>query len=226
MSRLARVVLPGIPHHITQRGVRSMEIFRGDVDRLEYLRLLRYNGLKHGLRFMAYCLMSNHVHVVAVPQREDSLAKTFGETHKAFTRAINARLGVKGYLFQGRFYSCPMDDRHTIVASAYTERNPVRAGMVGEPWKYFWSSARFHVGLSKNDPLVDGGFAMAPCEWRVFLMEGQEDLDKMRANFRSGRPLGTLDFEIKAERIAGRRLRPLQPGRKKREIGVMSPITA
>ena len=224
MARLSRVVIPGIPHHITQRGVRSITIFRDDVDRANYLRLLRLNGERHGLIFLAYCLMSNHVHLVAVPQHDYSLARALGEAHKAYTREINSRLGLKGYLFQGRFYSCPMDERHTIAAAAYAERNPVRGGMVAKPWEYCWSSARFHLGLSGSDPLVEGGLLLPADDWRILLGEDPEDLDNMRAKFRNGRPLGTPEFEIEAERITGRRLRPLPAGRKKREIGVMSPI--
>lgn len=216
MPRLARVVLPGIPHHVTQRGVRSMPIFRYDEDRLEYLRLLRKNAEKYGVRFMAYCLMTNHVHLVAIPEREDALARAIGEAHKAYTRAMNLRLGARGYLFQGRFFSCPMDDKYAIAATAYAERNPVRAGMVDAPWKYLWSSAAFHAGFLGRDLLVENGdFTARGDEWREFLKQDPDDIDKMRAHFRTGRVLGAAEFETEAERITGRRLRPLLAGRKK-----------
>ncbi|OIO02898.1 MAG: hypothetical protein AUJ51_05650 [Elusimicrobia bacterium CG1_02_56_21] len=216
MPRLARVVLPGVPHHVTQRGVRSMQIFQHDADRLEYLRLLKTNAEKYGIRFMAYCLMTNHVHLVAIPESKDSLARAIGEAHKAYTRAMNLRLGVRGYLFQGRFFSCPMDDRHAMAAAAYAERNPVRAGMVDCPWKYLWSSAGFHIGLSGRDLLVEPGVLVAGAEeWRKFLKQDPDGLDDMRAHFRTGRVLGAPEFEIEAERITGRRLRPLPAGRKK-----------
>ena len=216
MPRLARVVLPGISHHVTQRGVRSMPIFQHDADRLEYLRLLRKNAEKYGVRFMAYCLMTNHVHLVAIPEREDSLARGIGEAHKSYTRIMNFRLGVRGYLFQGRFFSCPMDDKYAMAAAAYAERNPVRAGMVDSPWKYLWSSAGVHAGFSGSDLLVENGDFMAGAdEWREFLKRDPDGLDNMRAHFRTGRVLGTTEFEIEAERISGRRLRPLPAGRKK-----------
>ena len=167
-----------------------MSIFRHDEDRLEYLRLLRLNAGKYGVRFMAYCLMTNHVHLVAIPVSEDSLARAIGEAHKAYTRAMNLRLGVRGYLFQGRFFSCPMDDRHAMAAAAYAERNPVRAGMVDSPWKYLWSSARFHTGLSERDLLVEQGSLMASAgEWREFIKQDPDGLDDMRAHFRTGRVL-------------------------------------
>ena len=91
MARMARVVLPNYPHHITQRGVRSMEIFHTDDDRHQYLRLIRQQGDRFGLRFVSYCLMSNHVHLVAVPEQEDSLARSIGEGHRLYTRMVNFR---------------------------------------------------------------------------------------------------------------------------------------
>ena len=119
MSRIARIVLPGYPHHITQRGVRSQLIFFTDKDRDEYLHLLDRQGRRFGVRFLAYCLMSNHVHLVVVPETEKSLARAIGEAHRLYTKHINAREGVKGYLFQGRFYSCPLDELHFFASIRY-----------------------------------------------------------------------------------------------------------
>jgi len=98
---MARVVLAGLPHHVTQRGVRSLPVFWSDADRREYLRLLREQGARFGVTFLAYCLMTNHVHVIAVPERADSLARGIGEAHRRYTRGVNRREGVRGYLFQG-----------------------------------------------------------------------------------------------------------------------------
>ncbi|OGR59784.1 MAG: hypothetical protein A2X34_09600 [Elusimicrobia bacterium GWC2_51_8] len=217
MSRLARVVLPGCPHHITQRGVRSMGVFSCSNDRLEYLRLLKLHGNKHNVLFLAYCLMTNHIHLIAIPEKADSLARAIGEAHRLYTLGINNRLGVRGYLFQGRFYSCPMDEAHTVAAAAYIERNPVRAGMAAKAWEYPWSSARLHVGLSARNCLTDSkNFFETPDKWRAFLDKEPVLPEGFQKNFRTGRPLGSPDFMAKAERLTGRILRPKPPGRQGR----------
>jgi putative transposase len=221
MSRLARVVVPGCAHHITQRGVRSMGVFSCAGERLEYLRLLKEHGNKHGVLFLAYCLMTNHVHLIAIPERADSLARAIGEAHRLYTKGVNEKLGVRGYLFQGRFYSCPMDEAHTVSAAAYVERNPVRAGMATKAWEYPWSSARFHVGLSTRDYLTSSkDFFEKPDAWRAFLEEEPGLPEGFRKNFRTGRPLGSPDFLVKAERLTGRVLKPKPPGRQGRLVAI------
>jgi len=219
MTRLARVVLPRYPHHVTQRGVRSMEIFQGDDDRLEYLQLLRQQGDRFGLRFLSYCLMDNHVHLVAVPEKEDSLARAIGEGHRLFTRMVNFRQGVKGYLFQGRFFSCPLDQDYLYACVRYVERNPVRVIKgIKYAWDYKWSSARYHVGLSKNDPLIgDMDMLEEIDDWRYFLSEENDNPDFLRAQTRSGRPCGNKTFYEKAEILTGRTLLPQKPGPKSNE---------
>ena len=127
MARIARVVLPGVVHHITQRGVRSMDIFIHDKDRMEYLSLLSRQAERVGLQFVAYCLMSNHIHLLVIPSNENSLRLGIGEAHRLYTRYINFRDKTRGHLFQERFFSCPLDDNHFISAARYVERNPVRA---------------------------------------------------------------------------------------------------
>lgn len=225
MARLARVVIPGCPHHVTQRGVRSMNIFRDDGERRKYLCLLKCNGARYGVRFKAYCLMSNHIHLVAVPERQDSLARAIGETHRLYTSGVNFSLGVRGYLFQGRFYSCPMDERHAISAIAYVERNPVRAGLACEAWHYRWSSAGFHSGMTQTDRLAER-IDFPAVEWRDFLKRDPASSELLRRSIKTGWPIGTEEFLAHAEEITGRRLRPLPPGRKKEaEIGIVSPIT-
>jgi len=215
MSRLARIVVPGCPHHITQRGVRSMRIFSNDGERLDYLRLLRVHAEKHGVRFIAYCLMPNHIHLVAIPERADSLARALGEAHRLYTTSVNSGIGVRGYLFQGRFYSCPMDERHTVSAIAYVERNPVRAGLSFKAWEYQWSSAAYHTGIVGEDRLVsECGFLGEPCEWRNFLDTEPSMPDGFKKNFKTGRPLGPAAFYERLEHLTGRILRKFPPGRK------------
>lgn len=112
MPRMPRLVVPGLPHHVTQRGVRSTDIFRDEADRFAYLDCLRLERDRWGVEFLAWCLMTNHVHLVVVPRREDSLARGIGEAHKRYTRGVNLRDGVRGHMFQGRFGSCVLDERH------------------------------------------------------------------------------------------------------------------
>ncbi len=147
MGRLARVVLPGVVHHITQRGVRSMDIFFEDDDRKEYLSFLKEQGERVGLEFICYCLMTNHIHLLVIPSEEDSLRRGIGETHRLFTRHINFKTKTRGHLLQGRFFSCPLDMSHFLAAARYIERNPVRAKICEKADEFQWSSARYHLGL-------------------------------------------------------------------------------
>ena len=151
MSRIARVILPGCAHHLTQRGVRSMAVFRDDEDRQLYLQLLTEQACLHRLRFLSWCLMTNHMHLIVVPPRPETLARAVGEAHRRYTWQVNRREGVRGYLFQGRFFSCPLDESHGLAAIRYVERNPVRAGVVSQAWEYPWSSAAFRVGERESE---------------------------------------------------------------------------
>ncbi|MFH1748389.1 MAG: transposase [Planctomycetota bacterium] len=219
MPRIARVVISGVPHHVTQRGVRSLPVFFGKEDRRTYLRLLAEQGKLHGVRFLAYCLMSNHVHLVAVPSTEASLARAIGEAHRRYTRWVNLRQGVRGYLFQGRFYSCPLDEVHLLTAVHYIEHNPVRAGMVKRPWDHAWSSARFHVGRRATDALVEDRdlIGLIP-NWREFLNtdRSSDQVQLVQSRTRTGRPCGDRAFIKRAERITRRKLTPNRRGRPRR----------
>ena len=130
MARIARIVVPNIPHHITQRGNRNQRVFFSDQDRRFYLSLLQTFSEFHGVDVWAYCLMDNHVHFVAVPANTESLGRCFQEVHQVYTRSINVREGWRGYLWQGRFSSFPMDERYLVAAMRYVENNSVRANMV------------------------------------------------------------------------------------------------
>jgi len=155
MARMARVVIPNIPHHIVQRGNRSQKTFFSDKDKVFYLKLLHKYAEKEGLSFWAYCLMDNHVHLIVVPKREDSLAKGIGDTHKHYTRMINFRENWRGYLWQGRFSSFPLDEKYLYAAIRYVERNPVMAGLVKRAEDYEFSSAKAHVYKTKDFLLSD-----------------------------------------------------------------------
>lgn len=215
MARLARLVVPGYPHHITQRGVRSMEIFADDQDRRYYLQFLRDEAGRFGVTFLGWCLMTNHVHLIAVPEREDSLARAIGEAHRRYTRMKNFGAGVRGYLFQGRFNSCVLDQQYLLAAGRYVERNPVVAKMVDKPQEYFWSSCRYHCRLTERDPLVRGhALPELVDDWAAFLADLDDEAGKnISGQTRSGRPLGDERFLLQMEILTGRVLRAKSAGR-------------
>jgi len=147
-----------------------MDVFFSDADRLAYLDLLAKYGQRFGVSFLAWCLITNHVHLIAVPGAETSLARGIGEAHRRYTRSINFRSGWRGYLFQGRFHSCALDGQYLLAAVRYVLRNPVRAGIVDQPWDYKWSSARWLVGEVTEDPLAEHSQMLAEVnDWRRFL---------------------------------------------------------
>lgn len=215
MARIARVVAPGLPHHVVQRGVRRMDIFFSDDDRLAYLKLLAEQGERFGVHYLAWCLMGNHAHLIAIPEQESSLARGIGEAHRRYTRHINFREGWRGYLFQGRFHSFPLDGDYLLAAVRYVLRNPVRAGLVDQPWDYFWSSARWHVELESEDPLAMPSEMLDDIEdWAEFLVGDENRLADIRKHTRTGRPLGSESFIEHLEVLTGRSLRPRKRGPK------------
>ena len=215
MARISRIVVPGYPHHVTQRGVRSMDVFHCDEDRHAYLAFLSEEAARFGLDILSWCLMTNHVHFIAVPQNETSLARGFGEAHRRYTRMKNFSQGVRGYLFQGRFSSCVLDQQHLLAAARYVAWNPVVAGIVEKPWKYPWSSARFHCGLVDHDPLVkDRTLLGLITDWREFLNTVDDaESELLRQTTRTGRPAGNDQFVGEIESLSGRELKKKPAGR-------------
>lgn len=215
MARMARVVVPDIPHHITQRGNRRQSVFFSDGDRKEYIKFLKEETTKNKVLIWAWCLMDNHVHFVAVPSTEESLAKTFGDTHKRYTRMINFREKWRGYLWQGRFSSFPMDETYLLCAVRYVERNPVEAGIVSKAEDYPWSSAKAHV-YGTIDPLLSSSFLTERIQnWSEYLGALDEGQTKrLNRHSKTGRPLGGDEFLHKLEQLTGRVLRKAKPGPK------------
>jgi len=219
MARMKRVVVPDYPHHVVQRGVRSMDIFYHDDDRREYLQLLLKQSKRFGVQFISYCLMTNHVHLIAIPAESDSLARAIGEAHRLYTRMINFRKKVRGYLFQGRFSSCPVQTGEYLYAAvSYVECNPVRAKIVLHPWDFPWSSAPFHAGVVDHDPLVVESPLLADIsDWQDFLSAESGLSSELKQKSRTGRPCGTDDFFSTVEGITGHDLRPKLPGRPRKK---------
>lgn len=213
MTRIARIVAAGFPHYVVQRGNRRQPTFFCEADYLAYLELMAEWCEKHGVEIWTYCLMTNHVHLIAVPKQEDSLRLGIGEAHRRYTRRVNFREGWRGHLWQERFHSYPMDEPHLLAAARYVEQNPVRAGMVSEPREYPWSSAAAHLTgqddcLVKVQPLLD----MIP-DWESYIQEGisDETLMELRKHEQTGRPLGNQAFVSNLEKTLDRILRPLKP---------------
>jgi putative transposase len=218
MPRLARTVAVGCAHHITQRGNNRQDVFFVDDDRRVYLELLKQQADKYALELFGYCLMSNHIHILATPHKEDSLAKAIGRTHFRYTQYINRFHRRTGHLWQGRFYSCALDERHFWLAMKYVELNPVRARLCRKPWRYEWSSAAAHVDAKARSELLDLSRwydMISAGQWRNELAAGLSDSDvaRLRVSTHTGRPLGSDSFLSKLERLLGRRVRPLPVGR-------------
>jgi len=145
MPRIARIVATGYPHHITQRGNYRQTVFVKDSEYSDYLKWLDEYTKKYKLAILAYCLMPNHVHFAAIPEEKDSLAKTFNACHMRYSQYFNKKNRLTGHLWQGRFYSCILDERHLYAICRYIENNPVRAKLVKKPENWQWSSAKTHL---------------------------------------------------------------------------------
>ena len=226
MARFARVVIPGCPHHLIQRGNRRLRVFFSDEDKAFYLTLLKRHAEKHGIDVWAFCLMENHVHIIAVPKTKESFARGIGEAHRKYTSVINTREDWKGYLWQGRFITYPLDEHHLYAAVRYVERNPVRAGIVSAAEEYDWSSAYAHVRKVAHPLLSPFPLENTIPDWAAYLGQGDdpEDVKRFVEHEHTGRPLGSEDFVKRLETLTGRVLAPKQRGRKKSENGIVSPI--
>ncbi len=212
MARVARIVAVGEAHHITQRGNNRQIVFSDDNDRLKYLDLIKTHSKNYCLEILAYCLMTNHVHFIVIPNKEDSLAKTFNFAHMRYSQYYNKKHGRSGHLWQGRFYSCVMDEVHTNICVRYIERNPVRAKMVGAAWNYIWSSARVHCGIEINDKLevwklfryIDSNKK----NWRKYLeiFDNEMEIKEIKKHTMRGSVFGKQDFIKKLEKKLNRSL--------------------
>ncbi|HSB15041.1 MAG TPA: transposase [Bryobacteraceae bacterium] len=231
MARFARLVVPGFPHHITQRGNHRQDVFFSDNDRRMYLAILRDHVHRQNVRILAWCLMTNHVHIVAVPSRDDSFALAFGRTHNEYARWLHVRQRRVGHLWQNRFHSCPLEGRHLWEAVRYTELNPVRAGVVCAARDWRWSSAQAHLGGGDEWNLVD----LIPWRerwtsetWRQALEAASGDSAfavRLREATQTGRPCGESEFTKMLEAETGRSLKPQKRGPKPKttvESGQMS----
>jgi putative transposase len=215
MARLARVVVPHLPHHVTQRGNRREAIFFADGDREVYCTLLAEQARRFQVEVWAYCLMPNHVHLILVPKRADSLGNAVGEAHRRYTNFINARAGWTGHLFQRRFASVVLDDSHLRAALCYVSLNPVRAGLAARAEDWPWSSVRAHL-VGRDDTLakVDPVLERVPDFSELLRQNCDETFAVLRRGERTGRPAGAEEFVVGLECVLGRRIARRSPGRK------------
>jgi len=208
---MPRVVIPGVAHHVTQRGIDRREVFFDDRDYETYLKLVQAGARHYGTDLLGYCIMPNHVHWVVSPHEPNSLACTFRDAHSRYSCYVNAKLGRNGHLWQNRFFSCSLDHSHLWTAMRYVERNPVRALMVDHAGAYRWSSAAVHIGkAARPDWLTVEPFqsTFTPEEWTILLESetlGQADV-ALRINTYNGRPVGSEEFVKLAEARVGRKL--------------------
>ena len=220
MARLARTV-PGLPHHVTERGNQTEPNFFEDGDQEIYCDLLAEQTRKSGVEVWAYCLMPNHVHLILTPSTEKGLGMALGETHRRWANWVNARGRWRGHLFEGRFASVAMDEAHLISAARYVSLNPVRARLAVRAEDWPWSSVRAHLkgeddGLVVVRPLLDRveRFGELIAEEPQIEAAHARAMQALRASEGIGRPLGTADFVKDLEQRLGRPLARRAPGRR------------
>ena len=225
MARLARLVIPGMPYHVTQRGNRRGTTFFEEEDFRVYRELLAEAARAAGASVWSYCLMPNHVHLIVVPSDPDGLRATFANAHRRYARLINARYRWTGHLWQGRFGAVVMDEAHLAHAARYVALNPVRARLCERAEDWPWSSARAHLAAEDDElaevaPLLNryGCFA-------AFLGtdEDQQATRALRMAETTGRPLGSNAWVAELEQRTGRTLAAQRRGRKGGEIRLLSP---
>jgi putative transposase len=221
MSRIARVCAINYPHHITQRGNNKETVFFEDEDREFYLTTLSKYSHKWAFEIWAYCLISNHIHILAVPKKEESLARGIGGTNLVYTQYINLKYKRSGRLWQNRFFSTIIEeDSHLWVVARYIERNPVRAKLVKKAEDYPWSSAKTHISGMRNNILSGKGWLEEKDlkVYREFLRDEDKDMETfIRKATSTGRPLGTERFIKRLEKVLWRDLSPKKAGRPKKE---------
>jgi putative transposase len=221
MARLPRIVIPGLPHHVTQRGNRKQCTFFRDRDYLDYKEIMSQSCRRYDVTILAYCLMPNHVHLVCKPNHEDSLKFAIGSAHEKYSKQINFEQRWTGHLWQGRFFSVPVDDNYLAACVRYVELNPVRAGLCNDPWSYPWSSARAHIAGNDDELVTVRPMLELFPDWIDYLNIpiSSESEAAIRTQSQTGRPLGSDPFIRKLEEMSGRTLIKQKPGPRKHEDG-------
>ena len=215
MARLARLIVPGIPHHVTQRGNGRAQTFFGDADYALYRDLLATNCKAANVEVWAWVLMPNHVHLILTPADEDGLRRALAAVHRRYAGHVHERLRRTGHFWQGRFGSVALDEPHLCAALRYIALNPVRAGLVDQARDWRWSSVHTMLGSE------DGVTTVAPVLERyprfadlVATGPDPEAFDRLRHAESIGRPLGDDAFIARLEALTNRSLKPAKRGPK------------
>ncbi len=219
MPRIPRIVFTDVPHHITQRGSRRQDVFFTASDRKAYLEWMQQYSTRYDLAILGYCLMTNHIHLVATPRKPDSMARTINVVHMRHTQNINRIHQWDGHLWKGRFFSTALDDRHLWLCLRYIEQNPVYAGLVKKAQDYPWSSASAHCGLQNDPTLTPGtGFDCELDSWKNILREtvDRQDIDRIKKRTHTGLPCGDKRFLVKMGKLAGMNFLEKKKGRPKK----------
>ena len=220
MSRIFRLVVPGLPHHITQRGNGRGEVFFDEGDYLTFRDLLAASCKAAKVTCWAYVLMPSHIHAILVPKNEDGLRAALAPVHRRYAGLINARRRKTGHFWQGRYGAAVMDESHLVAAFHYMMRSPVEAGLADTPAKYKWSSAAAYLkgvddGLTETGPML----RRLP-DMKSFLTRDALNLDELivRDDETIGRPRGSEKFIRSLERKTGRDLMPEKRGPKPAKV--------
>jgi len=217
MPRQGRIVIPENPHHITQRGNYRQKVFDNEKNYQQYCEWVNEYAEKNSVDIIGYCLMINHVHFIVIPKEEKSLASLFNNIHMRYSQYLNRQRKQKGHLWQGRFYSCILDEAHLYRAIRYVENNPVKAKIVKESWKYKWSSAADHTKERQN-PIIKLKSLSGIEDWKAYLKEEDVEMEKeIRLKTERGLVVGTEKFVEKLEKKLNRSLKCLSQGRPRKD---------
>jgi len=223
MPRISRIIATGYPHHITQRGNNRSTVFFDNEDRQTYLKLLSGYAQKHHMQIWAYCLMSNHIHLLAVPETETALSRGIGLTNQVYTQYLNRKLNQSGRIWQNRFFSCVVEnDQYLWAVARYIERNPVKVGLAVSAETYRWSSAKAHM-TGTNNTLLGATSWLSPQEQSAYVefvrTQDEETDNAIRRATRTGRPFGSEGFVEMLEFRLNQSLKPRNPGRPRTKRG-------
>ena len=221
MSRRSRMIIPGVPHHVTQRGNRRERIFFEPGDEALYLDLMSEQLRRRAVACWAYCLMPNHVHFILTPTDEDGLSRAVGEAHRRYAAFIGARGRWTGHLFQSRICSVAMDEDHLLAAFRYVALNPVKAGLVAQAADWPWSSARAHLAGSDTRQVTVGPALSRIDDFAAFVAGEPNDDPRWSEVLQAeliGRPVGAKTWVEALEKTLNRTLSPKRRGRKPREV--------
>lgn len=219
MSRLARLVVPGFPHHVTQRGIGRRRVFFSNADYALYRDLLSESCRANGVACWARCLLPTRIHLILVPSDEDGLRRALAPVHRRYAGVIHEHRHGSGQFWHGRFGAAVMDEDHLIAALQYVLFNPLLKRLVSGRKHWRWSSLRCCL-KGRDDGLTDTSSLLRRFPDLAKRLTGPPDaavLARIRSAETIGRPLGSLAFVERLERRTGRKLKAEKRGPKPAE---------